>query len=799
MVRLLALVSLGVLSLTGCGDKDGPGGGGGDDTGAAPDDGGGGSGSLPTDDDGDGWAVEAGDCDDAAAAVYPGAVEACDGADNNCNGAVDEGHPDGDGDGIADCTDAEECDGLDNDGDGVVDNGFTDADADGTADCLDAEECDGLDNDGDGVVDEGWDGDGDGYSACAYTAQLDCDDTDGSVSPGAAEVAGDGVDNDCDGIPDEELWDGVSLVLTEVMNNPRLVADPVGEWFEIYNAGEVAVDLRGLTVDSGADTYQVGGGVPLVLEPGAYFVFGASDDPSVNGGVPVQYAWGSAIRLGNESDSLALVIDGLELDRIDWDDGVEWPDVAGASMALDGLLLNPGSNDGGDHWCATPASQSTIREAGTPGGANGLCPNQDRDDDGFAPTDGDCDDADPTVSPGVPEVAYDGIDNDCDAGTPDDDVDGDGFLVADDCDDDDADTYPAAAELCDGIDNDCDTLSDDFDPDVTGTTTWYADVDGDGFGDSGTGIDTCEPPTGLVDVANDCDDSDATINPDATEVPGDGIDQDCDGGDPSDIDRDGFDSVSVGGTDCDDSNNLVHPYAWEDTTDGVDNDCDGMTDTADTTVATRLSLSDDSFSTISWSGFSIEFCDTSYTSMHVSSNGRVTFASGSSSLSESSSTHASERAVALFWDDLNPSTAGSVQWINHGDAIGVYYREVAEYGSSSTRVTGHAIFFPDGRVQVGYGTVAITDGLAGWSCGGASASTEVNLGAVMDDVSDASGAYGQGTESNVWELYSGGTDANDLSAEVLVYCARAGVDADGDGWTTSCGDTDDSDAAVFPE
>jgi hypothetical protein len=106
--------------------------------------------------------------------------EICDGVDNDGDGDVDEGFPDADGDGIADCVDNcpfvynpcqtdtdgdgvgdaceccnEICDGVDNDGDGLIDEGFPDTDDDGIADCTDIETCDGKDNDGDGVIDEG--------------------------------------------------------------------------------------------------------------------------------------------------------------------------------------------------------------------------------------------------------------------------------------------------------------------------------------------------------------------------------------------------------------------------------------------------------------------------------------------------------------------------------------------------------------------------------------------------------------------------------------------------------------------
>lgn len=63
---------------------------------------------------------------------------------------------------------------------------------------------------------------------------------------------------------------------------------------------------------------------------------------------------------------------------------------------------------------------------------------------------------------------------------------------------------------------------------------WYPDTDGDGWGfqDPGfppTSVWACTQPSGYADTAADCDDADAAINPGATDVLGDGVDQDCDG------------------------------------------------------------------------------------------------------------------------------------------------------------------------------------------------------------------------------------------------------------------------------
>ena len=60
----------------------------------------------------------------------------------------------------------------------------------------------------------------------------------------------------------------------------------------------------------------------------------------------------------------------------------------------------------------------------------------------------DCDDNAFDVNPGAQEVPYTGLDEDCNPNTPDDDIDGDGFLLADDCNDANGNTWPGAPETC---------------------------------------------------------------------------------------------------------------------------------------------------------------------------------------------------------------------------------------------------------------------------------------------------------------------------------------------------------------
>jgi hypothetical protein len=128
--------------------------------------------------DHDGWTTCAGDCDDANPAVHPGAIEVCNGIDDNCNGLTDEGF-DKDHDGWTTC--AGDC----NDADPRVHPGATPI-------------CNGQDNDCDGTIDDIQDHDQDTFAVCT-----DCDDHDPLVNPGAFEVQGNHVDDNCNGTTDE--------------------------------------------------------------------------------------------------------------------------------------------------------------------------------------------------------------------------------------------------------------------------------------------------------------------------------------------------------------------------------------------------------------------------------------------------------------------------------------------------------------------------------------------------------------------------------------------------------------------
>jgi hypothetical protein len=278
---------------------------------------------------------------------------------------------------------------------------------------------------------------------------------------------------------------------------------------------------------------------------------------------------------------------------------------------------------------------------------------------GMVLNDSDCDDTRQSVAPGNPEVC-DGLDNDCNGLTDDDDpsrlfgstgrwyedLDGDGFgnpfvgaracaqppshvAESGDCDDTNPDVSPGAPEVCDGLDNDCDGIPEDADPDLVGGFEILIDSDGDGVGSADNTTMVCEMPSDPVVDDTDCDDFNADTFPGAVEIC-DKADNDCDGlidDDDADVDLttgrifyvddddDGYgvDTITIlqcwmplGFTpqdgDCDDADRSAHPLSYE-LCDGVDNNCSGLVDDDDPELAYWLYEADGYFQDADGDGY----------------------------------------------------------------------------------------------------------------------------------------------------------------------------------------------------
>ena len=627
--RPLTALLLAALGLSGCSDKGvdtaspvGDSATTPSDTGTLPgDDGTAGDDTASGDVDGDGWGAGE-DCDDADPAVNPGAAELCDGVDNDCDGTVDQGaadatrwHQDGDGDGYglsgSSVTECERPEGFSADA----------GDCDDTEPALNpgaAEVCDGIDNDCDGAVDVDAedartvyaDADEDGYgdadsplAACetpvGWVADAsDCDDGAASVSPDGVELCN-GVDDDCDGVIDDEAQDMLTWLEDDDGDGYGDPADPT----EACEQPEGYVAVAGPELEDCND-------VNADISPGALEICNGIDD-DCDGGVDVDPADPAVWYIDADGDGYGVDSAATNVEACEQPSGDSPAWVALTGDCDDGdAAYHPAAVEDD---CADPNDYN----------CDGSVAYEDGDGDGYPACEaggaGDCDDGDPDVSPAGVEVC-DGVDNDCDGTVDvsavdeptwylDGDSDGYGDPVASladcsrppgyladssDCDDADGGTFPGAVETCDGADDDCDVAVDE---DASDAGTWYADADMDGYGDGGAALVTCDTPDGYVPDAWDCDDSDGAIHPGADELC-DEVDSDCDAVIDEDAldavaiypdpDRDGYgddaaselscDGVPFGyadiGGDCDSAADDVYPGAPE-SCDGVDADCDG--------------------------------------------------------------------------------------------------------------------------------------------------------------------------------------------------------------------------------
>ena len=547
------------------------------------------------------------DCNDADATIYPGADDTCDGVDTNCDGVIDDG-----AESIAYYTDAD-ADGFGDDatlttacaqpaGTATLGGDCDDADAAYHPSATEADCEDPNDYNCDGSVGYA-DVDADGFAACK-----ECDDATASTFPDAIETCN-SADDDCDGSIDEESAD-------MLVYYADLDGDGYGDPLNTGAACELdvgwvenALDCDDSRSDIRPDASEACNGYDDDCD-GLIDDDDDSLDPST---ASVWYADADADGYGTSGTEVLACLAPAGTSAFDGD--CDDADTA----------YNPGADESD---CTDPADYN----------CDGSVAYTDADADTF-PACEECDDSDADNFPGATEWC-DGVDNNCDgnvdeatatdAATWYADTDTDGYgdpatalascdapagYIADatDCNDAADDVNPAQVEICNDIDDDCDG---DADTDAADAATWYADSDGDEFGDAGSTAESCDAPSGHVAEAGDCDDLDSATFPDANEVC-DGIDNDCDtladDADPSvdastattwftDADGDGFGDATLpvvacaqpsgtteAATDCDDADEYVYPEAPQIC--GLDADCDGTTDDLDPGAVYAGSLS----------------------------------------------------------------------------------------------------------------------------------------------------------------------------------------------------------------
>ncbi len=406
----------------------------------------------------------------------------------------------------------------------------------------------GVDEDDTGGPDtDAPDADGDGF-----TSDADCDDNDATVFPGADEVCN-GKDDDCDG--------DVDAADAGILDATTLYADADGDFYGDPDSPVVTCEPVDGAVEDATDCDPQDGAV----HPGAGETCNDVDDDC--DGIIDEDDAADATTWSIDYDG-----DGFGSDRFQvtscaapegYVDNTDDCDDTTASTNPDALeACNDIDDDCDGSVDEDDASDATTWYADTDADGYGDATVTDVAcvaPSGYVADATDCDDTTAAVSPAATELCN-AVDDDCDGTTDEDDAsdaltwyadtDTDGYgdasstttacsqpsgFVPDatDCDDTTSAVSPAATELCNTVDDDCDGDTDE--PDASDAATWYADSDGDGYGDSATATVSCTQPTDHLSDGTDCDDTDPTVNPGVTTDTCDGVDSDCDGG----IDEDG--------------------------------------------------------------------------------------------------------------------------------------------------------------------------------------------------------------------------------------------------------------------
>ncbi len=206
---------------------------------------------------------------------------------------------------------------------------------------------------GDGVLDDSLD--------------EECDD--GNTAPD------DGCDEECNIEP--EAAEPGTIVITEIMKNPDMVDDVIGEWFELYNSSDEEIDLNGwLLTDDGVDHHKIFSYDGVVIPGKGHLLFGKELDKELNGGIDVDYVYSNFnLANGDDGDEIILSVYGVAIDTVAYNNSGSFPHDTGKSLSLTPASYDAESNDDGAAWCSGITTYGDG-DFGSPGEVNPDCEDQ---------------------------------------------------------------------------------------------------------------------------------------------------------------------------------------------------------------------------------------------------------------------------------------------------------------------------------------------------------------------------------------------------------------------------------------
>jgi beta-lactamase superfamily II metal-dependent hydrolase len=165
-----------------------------------------------------------------------------------------------------------------------------------------------------------------------------------------------------------------ALVINEFMADPNAVTDANGEWFELYNPGSSAINIQGYQVASANDAgFTIASSVSVPSH--GYVVLAKVASSATNGGVTVDYAYGSGVQLANTTDWLTLKTStGTLVDSVAWTTttaGKSWEvkNPAASHVTVGGTNWNLATRAYGAGDLGTPRAQNDSTAGG---GGTGL-------------------------------------------------------------------------------------------------------------------------------------------------------------------------------------------------------------------------------------------------------------------------------------------------------------------------------------------------------------------------------------------------------------------------------------------